>query len=93
MLEVRGTSRRSDLPRGPTIRDLTRKVAPGQRLAAFDAETAIIGAQRERRRCVLRRVGIGMEQAISRQEALVNVSASRTDEGDVAARGRSSRRR
>ena len=99
VLEVPGTSLAERLAARTTIRDLTRKVAPGQRLAAFDAETAIIGAQRQGSAFDLsaRAEAIGKDEAISRQQSLIDVAASKTDEAlarlssivekDIAARG------
>jgi hypothetical protein len=57
-------------------------VAPGQRLAAFDAETGLLGANRQAQAFDLaaRVSQIGIEQAIARQETLINVAAARVDQ-------------
>lgn len=81
VLAIRGTSVEERRAARGEIRDLTRNVAPGQRLAAFDAETGVIGAQRGQTAFDLAaRVGeIGREQAIAAQQTMLDAAAARTD--------------
>jgi hypothetical protein len=82
VLGIRGTSAAERSSARAEIRNLTRNVAPGQRLAAFDAETGLLGANRQAQAFDLaaRVSQIGIEQAIARQETLINVAAARVDQ-------------
>lgn len=81
VLGIRGTSAADRAAARAQIRDLTRNVAPGQRLAAFDVETGVIGAQRQQTAFDLaaRVAAIGREQAIAGQQVLIDAAIARTD--------------
>jgi hypothetical protein len=81
VLGIRGTSLEERQGARATIRGAERNILPGQRLAAFDVETGLIGAQRAETAFDLnaRLTQITIDQALAGQKTLVDQAAARVD--------------